>query len=1102
MATTRYLTGRSRTLTATVTSAGGKNSWFIWGYGDWTDAYGLVHAGESVSSNVNFAQASADALGFGVDMHTTIAGFTDASFSGGSGVGYWQVTQSIVMTFPLFAGAAGGAYSSSDWVSPHITLPSPGGPENISHDPPYYAVFSTLYDAPAADLTLEVSIEVEEYCDITVIPLDESGFPISFPGFGGDAVPDAPFYTTIVFGERTKMGGAYSMTATGGGGASATYTGTFTETDDIDPFFYRAGAQPGLLNGPAVQWITNWYTGATETPDNFIETTEVDVPAGVADSITVTTSFPGAPLAFSLTGEDGAVDAASGTCSINANPYISVITTVIDFPQDDFGSTVDSGDVISYSVEMSFEQGMRKSCSLNGALKDMTADYPRTMRIYVDRASNDLAHPFDVSGSIGDTNDQVINVSSGSVGGLGTPLIDPPAATINTMAPMKIWTAPAMAEGGISPEVDTTDWRGLFRGFIFPTFSLSQSSPTPVASCLADTTQQWIAGPNTSVSADGDFIKIVVDGGEGSVAFAGGMNAKGNRYLDLKFFSDTGQGDATWTLTLSDGKQWNNILIHENPPDTPSSVDLCDPTSATESVDQTDTRWPVYPDSDFWGVGEAGGLQFSNIPEGIYHLQGVELVINKRLVDFCPAFGAWVDDGSGSGTVVRRFLLGNTDGRQSMEETDFVKVPDIFGTPGVNPVIVSLSELVTAIGTPADKNPNFFAAENSFSTAGCGAVFIPGVNLPGDPVPPLKDCYLNNSLPAVCAQGGGLFYSAASGWVSGLDFALPDDNTPKQIQAQALFDVVDWYPGAGDVFGLSDGAYGDTTPLAWGKIFDGQGWGSVFAGGAPAETQTVKMYRMSDQLLIDTTNPGGGGNYITPSPDGQGTIVYDVDVPDNGPGAFVSSRPFFARKRHRACFSVPPPDNGCNRMCVIERGPSGAGRRIVSDGTNIAQTEYFDVRGGLAQIASERAGAVIAAGRAPTGCRDGAGIWHLWYSRTVDGTPGLYYIADFGNGWSAETMAITGYDCPGTVYVRGLDRVYMAAWASGRIKFMIWKRANPGDSSLTLDTSSIADIGAADSSCPTLERLEDGSIQIWWRKNGVLYTSWSIDGGATWTAPA
>jgi len=188
----------------------------------------------------------------------------------------------------------------------------------------------------------------------------------------------------------------------------------------------------------------------------------------------------------------------------------------------------------------------------------------------------------------------------------------------------------------------------------------------------------------------------------------------------------------------------------------------------------------------------------------------------------------------------------------------------------------------------------------------------------------------------------------------------------------------------------------------------------------------------------------------------------------------------------------------CNRLCVIDRGVFGEGRRYYSDGTNITETVYFTVKGIGVGNALEISNGTVASGSSPAAERDDRGISHLWYSRSGN----IYYRQDTGSGWGAETMALSGYTCPSTDYVTGLHRTFMAAINGGHCKVLSWTTANAGDIAFTPDLADVADLGAADNICPAIEFLDTGVLQCWFVSSGSVLSAVSTDGGLTWSTPS
>jgi hypothetical protein len=957
------------------------------------------------------------------------------------------------MTTSTTGGSAGATYNISVSLSLQISVIggfTASGSGTVSASGSVGAIGSKYLVSETCAGSYTFSADVEEVVDIEV--------GTDWPSYGGTAVPDPPFDCSVTFFERTKIGGSVSGSVTLGP-ASASLTATTVANSTIS---YTHS--PSLTNA-SNHGFHNGEDGGASSP-------------GVADTLSITLGFSGEPVyipAYSYAGTGGSVTAT--TCSVSGNPYDVDLNSPTSF-QD-------------YSAAVSGSMTPNKSYTANGAIRAMDQGYPSPITVRVDQDANNLAKAIAVAAG-GDWS-LSIDQHQYSVVGVIDGVTDPSGGvSLNEWHAFRAWVdGPSLTSLG----EDSADWRMMIRGRRFDSFTLGQDAKTVLDDC---STADFIPINNCTVSGGGGVITVVVgEGGGGSFSItkaAGKMG--GYRYLDFVCAVDT--GPATGTLTLG-SKSWDTFGIAQGAVSSASDlliteVDLCAPTSATSDTDANDTRWPTFAETDYWGVETAPSCVISGLQQGTYTFATVRLIASASLCCFLPAWNNWTSDGTDGNHYVRnRFLHGQSGGgKQEMEETDFTKYVD--PDTGLSTYTIrTLSQLVSDInnsrdpGQPSWENQGWAAVADTFDTSGCSVA-----------TPAESPCWLNNSLPAVFAYGAGALYGAG-GWDFGIDKSFPKDLSvipnvqPKTVVAQALWDQVEWYPGIGDAWQWSGGGYGGGITFALAKIYRAEQWGlSYHADKTPDKDDPVVLTEHTSGAAGGSGSPDSTGLYYTASPCAVGGHTYDAKRTADGVTLTIT-REMQGRRRYRGVYAGGSPQVMCNRVAVIPLSNLGYGRLFYAAGGNVYQVERF---AGVGAPGKETEGpaTVVASGSAPCAHRDGRGVYHLWYMRSGS----IYYKYDAGNGWGSERLAVSGYTCPGSVYVPEIHRVEMAAISGGHIKVFPVQQAGPADLALTPDTGAAVDLGSTDNVCPALEMLHTGVLRVWWVYNGNLQSQVSYDGGNTW----
>jgi hypothetical protein len=371
--------------------------------------------------------------------------------------------------------------------------------------------------------------------------------------------------------------------------------------------------------------------------------------------------------------------------------------------------------------------------------------------------------------------------------------------------------------------------------------------------------------PSTTLSGDDNY----------TVTLSGDDRAPLCRFLKLTGLTvDT---DQTVTVSLA-GHSWQ---IAADTGTTTYYIDLCRASDETETERYKVTRFPLdegdtvgfptngHPEETYalgWGVewatslGIAGEGDASEI--GLTSAQYVS-TSRKRFTLLAPF--ALLDAGWTSETDVttlQRYGLLECDGRV----VDWPHAALVEPTTGADPYwrVFSISE---------------FAGMLAY-----------GPNWSTTPGTPPDDDYHDDSLPAYLLGGGGATIDPVTG-----DAEDWYDRDPTTIPAQDLWDMVQVYPGAGEVWTAGD--YDVTTHLRFSKSLRAQGTGILFdPSGVRESGATAELRRVSDNALRGTGTTDSLGYYATGDPWGVGHASHRLNRPaESGPTFDIANR-----MRHRA----------------------------------------------------------------------------------------------------------------------------------------------------------------------------------------------------------
>ena len=463
------------------------------------------------------------------------------------------------------------------------------------------------------------------------------------------------------------------------------------------------------------------------------------------------------------------------------------------------------------------------------------------------------------------------------------------------------------------------------RGQSFNAFSLSQgasknldSSPTPA---------HWTNVANTILSGSGP-LTITVRGGTGSCsttlpvadaallgASFSGVSFAGYRYLDIQISADV---DAQAFRISIGGKTWsqdykgNPLLAGTSPQHI--RIDLCGPSSNTTAVDTWDSKWTyasvgpvVITDGPLSGVSNVTSLSLEHLSydilggDRVYTLSSLSLIsVLPPKMTVLPAFNCWVITvpivHSGTGgtvtttTYARRFLQGDTDGRQSLEVEDVTWIhTDNGGSPpaiGDTYSEATIDSMATALSGSSSAYPTdgFTVTRLAPSPDGSG-------NFSPD--------YLNKNLPAVFVQGAGAAY-VGNAWHYGFDL---DISSAVTLPAQLLLDQIEWYPGCGDVLQLAGGASSGALELRAAAILRGQSWGLIFnKANVPLFRTEIDLKQVTGNVLVGKGVSKRNGEYFTGLPYGKGSLSHTITA--HGMGSPSTTVTLCSRKRQRVGFGV------------------------------------------------------------------------------------------------------------------------------------------------------------------------------------------------------
>lgn len=589
---------------------------------------------------------------------------------------------------------------------------------------------------------------------------------------------------------------------------------------------------------------------------------------------------------------------------------------------------------------------------LQGVLRAMEAPYPDTLTLSCARFAGDTAPNFTASSSFsrGYTQSKWAAASGAN------------AEDTDTSGGMKYASNSAAADtfadisvGIVASSLTAVGDEPLARRILLHGKSYSGMSLSQAASFVVDDLSAGGATGTGGATATvgGGTLTIATAGtaGGASRAYSPAANLSGYRYLRVRFRS-VGSANQPASIGIN-GSSWN-ITTGADGAYVERDIDLCAPDSVDPATlnDGWDTAWPrptvASPTS---GSFDVSAISVSGIPSGkTVEVDAITLVYhNAPTLDvlptlypslFIPGVGGGSDSinpdwplalgeqrqVSGSGTTsddfVRRFLLANTDGRQTLETPDMWYSQTVGGGSGTTfyqfnaQSIQGFCALVN--GTSGDATAGVLDSVIRFpSTPGWAATpavaaptaFVPTyANQPAPEVPYFANA---GTLLASYLHGGGARFVYGSGWSFGFDL------TSLSLSAQPTFDVVTMCGLEGDAWGHGGGAIGintsgaiDTLSIRAAAILRAGAHGLVLGTDRkPKSFSAVEMRQGANVVSTGASRGADGWYHTTSTPFGKPPGAAGEVRPLGKTTPAVGIGVLYTRHRHRAvlCFATGSP---------------------------------------------------------------------------------------------------------------------------------------------------------------------------------------------------
>lgn len=424
---------------------------------------------------------------------------------------------------------------------------------------------------------------------------------------------------------------------------------------------------------------------------------------------------------------------------------------------------------------------------------------------------------------------------------------------------------------------DSSATRLFGHGWLMNGIRLSHDTRKVLDTCdtLQSTEREWAVVKDCTISVSAGAIHVTPTGPEPTIrrTMLDPPAERWNCYSYLRTKVKAQQDNAQIKLVVG-SKEWvKNTGV---PADTWVELywDLCAPTNQTQPYDLQTTIYPepITQDGPYWGVTQTAEMRLvlqntiwdiDEVSLDVYPWQNRPAPFNKpnHSVRILPSFGWWVD--RNSQYSVRRLITGQSDGKQALEIEDAA-----IYKPTNAPIQRDIRWVVDEINTVSSGIKRWL---------GWQAVLLAPEPSTGATFLPLFNGFMNYERPATWLNGAGLIYSG-SGWIYKAG-RIEMGTEPVDIQAQALFDEIDYHPGLGDVFGFGSGSYSETTKIPFGTVLRGQAFGLVLhpASKERIDRGSVELQRLSDEQLGGSAGLSGWpGMFETGSPFAKGGTQYKL----------------------------------------------------------------------------------------------------------------------------------------------------------------------------------------------------------------------------------
>jgi hypothetical protein len=616
---------------------------------------------------------------------------------------------------------------------------------------------------------------------------------------------EVPVYTTWAIVDRLRIGGSASITLTGGGLTS-------TRTAPIDAYAQsHAGFLTELCGIGANCNASTLGFGVVPQPDVTAETTVT----GFFGSVMLAAAY-----SKSASGPSASIDTAGGAhavCTATA------------------ANSVAEADVFINAQPT-------RTMGLSGNIYQMSAPSARSVTVSCQRQASYVDHT-GVTASFTDNQTQESWATGGNLNSTGQT-----AGGKNEYASLLAFIQPSSLSG-----TEPRQNRLLMRAPItFAALSVQQAATWNIDAAPA--AGNFVAGAHTVLSG-GSPLLIAVSGGSGSFSrtWTAGTGPNLTGYAWLRFRFDPADAGATIKITIN-GWVWTVTIDSSGFAD----IDTTALWNAGVSVSAAYTKWPLQEkfDQQGYGIRTMDSLTISQLPTG--HTYKLLNIINvrkdhTRLTLLPTTNGGEYKDSTGTGAIVFRGLLAETDGRQSAE--------------------IESAQTILGLGQALATCPGWSVTQLApttlpFTSATSGATAWPLSSLENN---------LFGDMTWICSAAT-LDMDAASALV---------------LNAQPTFDELTAWPS-------------DFTSLSCYAILDGAASGLTFdASGARAAGVAVAATDHTSAAAAGSGTSDGTGQLQTSAPWIPGSSFVDVTAAYAPTPQVAANTRIACRYRHRFAFRAP-----------------------------------------------------------------------------------------------------------------------------------------------------------------------------------------------------